>query len=153
MTKYSVILRQIFAAFVIIVSLNGHAHEGEKRESSDQTIAEKSPAPKNSALSADIYEKEESSTVSFSGRVNLIRETDIIEVFFDGKNKGPYVLKEGPSLGELKEKLIKSQKNKNQNVNVKITDDVITSVELTESKAPANKKSDLNSVLDDMIKK
>lgn len=129
---------------LILLSTSVYAHDGT-------TGAAKS----KSTLSADIYEKEDT-TVSFSSRPTLIRETDIIEVFFEGKNKGPYILKDGPSLGLFKERLIKSQKNKNQSVNIKINDDVITSVDLAEAKAAPSeekKKSDLDSVLDDMLKK
>lgn len=108
--------------------------------------------PLESTLAVEIYEKEET-VKSFSAHVSMIRETDTIEVFFDGKNKGPYILKDGPELGALKEKLIKSQKNKNQNVTVKVNEDVITSVDLVEIKAPTQKKSDIDSVLDDILKK
>lgn len=151
MHKSGTILRQparsLLTTLFFIASLSSalvYGHEGD----SDQRDTAKKPKP----LSADIYEKEDT-VKSFSAHVNLIRETDTIEVFFDGNNKGPYILKDDPNLGVFKEKLIKSQKNKNQNVTVKINEDVITSVELTENKAATQKKSDMDSVLDDILKK
>ncbi|MBL7555155.1 MAG: hypothetical protein JNM24_04975 [Bdellovibrionaceae bacterium] len=143
MVTKSIILRQAALALLFIVSFcvveSAHAQDGG--------------AKKSKGLSADIYEKEDSAVKSFTGHVNLIRETDTVEVFFDGKYKGPYLLKDDPNLGAFKEKLIKSQKNKNQNVTVKVSEDVITSVELVENKAPQQKKSDTDSVLDDILKK
>jgi hypothetical protein len=149
----SVILRRFTlkckVAALIIVSLSLHAEsDGEKTDK--KTAAPQ--AAKSHGLSADVYEKEDSIT-SFSAHVNMIRETDVIEVFFDGKNKGPYLLKDDPNLGAFKERLAKSQKNKNQTVTVKVNDDVITNVELTEIKAVEKKKSDLDSVLSDILKK
>ena len=142
----SVILRQVTLTLFLIVSLASLESVQAQEGGGDST------SKKSKALSADIYEKEESAVKSFTGRVNLIRETDTIEVFFDGKNKGPYILKDDPNLGAFKEKLVKSQKNKNQNVTVKLSEDVITGVELVEIKAP-EKKSDTESVLDDILKK
>jgi hypothetical protein len=139
MIAMSTILRQYLIIGIFMVSLPSFADDANDK--------------KQKAMSADIYEKEEPATKSFSGRVNMIRETDTIEVFFDGKHKGPFILKDDPNLGLFKERLAKSQKNKNQNVSVKISDEVITSVELVEIKAPANKKSDMDSVLDDILKK
>lgn len=142
----SVILRRAIVRLFLIVSLV--AFKSVNAQESDGTPRSQKPK----GLNADIYEKEEAAVTSFTGHVNLIRETDTIEVFFDGKNKGPYVLKDDPNLGAFKEKLVKSQKNKNQNVTVKIREDVITSVELAEIKTP-EKKSDTESVLDDILKK
>ncbi len=151
MLASSIILRRLMITFIFIVSLfplNAvNAQESPKDGGNEEGMPKKAKA-----MSADIYEQEDS-IKSFSGHVNLIRETDTIEVFFDGKNKGPYILKEGPNLGAFKEKLIKSQKNKNQNVTVKVNDDAITSVELVEIKAVEKKKSDMDSVLDDILKK
>ncbi|GEM_PF-3505513 len=147
MVTKSIILRQAALALLFIVSFcvveSAHAQDG----------GGEGGAKKSKGLSADIYEKEDSAVKSFTGHVNLIRETDTVEVFFDGKYKGPYLLKDDPNLGAFKEKLIKSQKNKNQNVTVKVSEDVITSVELVENKAPQQKKSDTDSVLDDILKK
>ncbi|OYZ15213.1 MAG: hypothetical protein B7Y39_16460 [Bdellovibrio sp. 28-41-41] len=151
MLASSVILRRPMTTLIFIVSffsLNAVNAQDTPKDGG----AEEGMPKKAKAMSADIYEKEDAVT-SFTGHVNLIRETDTIEVFFDGKNKGPYILKEGPSLGAFKEKLIKSQKNKNQNVTVKVTDDAITSVEIVEIKAVEKKKSDMDSVLDDILKK
>lgn len=147
MRTKSVILRQAALALLFIVSLNG-VKSVQAQEGSGEASTKKSKG-----LSADIYEKEESAVKSFTGHVNLIRETDTVEVFFDGKYKGPYILKDDPNLGVFKERLIKSQKNKNQNVTVKVNEDVITGVELVENKAPQQKKSDTDSVLDDILKK
>ena len=138
MSKISIVLRPLLFTTFIIVSLSSYANEGTGK--------------KSTGMSTDIYEKEDDAK-SFSAHVNLIRETDVIEVFFDGNNKGPYLLKDSPNLGLFKERLAKSQKNKNQNVTVKITDDVITDVEISEIKAKVQKKSDLDSVLDDILKK
>tara|TARA_B110001454_G_scaffold219202_1_gene252017 strand:+ start:109692 stop:110135 length:444 start_codon:yes stop_codon:yes gene_type:complete len=143
----SVILRRLLTSVFFIVSVSSVNAVNAQEGGSDPT-----PPKKSQTMSADIYEKEDS-VKSFSGHVNLIRETDTIEVFFDGKNKGPYILKDDPNLGAFKEKLIKSQKNKNQNVTVKISEDVITGVELVEIKAAEKKKSDIDSVLDDILKK
>lgn len=135
MLKSSINMRHWALGFIFIVSLTVHSQE-------------------KTGASADIYEKEESATKSFSARVNMIRETDVIEVFFDGSSKGPFLLKDDPNLGIFKERLTKSQKNKSQSVNVQVKDEVITNVELAEAKAaPQNKKSDLNTVLDDILKK
>lgn len=142
-----VILRQATLLLFFIVSL-ASVESVQAQEGGGEGNSKK---PK--AMSADIYEKEESAVKSFTGHVNLIRETDTIEVFFDGKNKGPYILKDDPNIGVFKERLIKSQKNKNQNVTVKINEDTITSVELVENKAPQEKKSDIDSVLGDILKK
>lgn len=143
MRATSVILRRLMTTLVFIVSLF----------SVNTVYGQDDSTPKKAkAMSADIYEKEDV-VKSFSGHVNLIRETDTVEVFFDGKNKGPYVLKEGPNLGAFKEKLIKSQKNKSQNVTVKVSEDAITSVEIVEIKPVDKKKSDMDSVLDDILKK
>lgn len=136
-------IAQLALAGIIIVSLSSYAE--------DEGSEKKTPKTSNK-ISADIYEKEDTSS-AFSAHVNLIRETDVIEVFFNGKNKGPYLLKDNPNLGVFKERLAKSQKNKNQTVTVKIVDDVITSVELVEVKATEKKKSDLDSVLGDILKK
>lgn len=134
MFKTSAILRQSVVLLIIMVSL--------------ETLAQQS-----SGLSADIYEKEDPVS-SFSGHVNLIRETDVIEVFFDGPKKGPFILKDDGNLGLFKGRLAKSQTSKNQNVTVQIKDDVITGVELVDAKsAPDDKKSDLDSVLSDILKK
>jgi len=147
MVATRVILRQSTLALFFIVSLSTldfvYAQDGNGDAGSKK--------PK--VLSTDIYEKEESAVKSLTGHVNLIRETDTIEVFFDGKDKGPFLLKDDPNLGVFKERLVKSQKNKNQNVTVKVTEGVITSVELVENKAPQQKKSDTDSVLDDILKK
>ena len=145
----SIVMRRFALSAIIIVSLSTHSEEeGEKSD-------KKSAAPqaaKSHGLSTDVYEKEESAS-SFTAHVNLIRETDVIEVFFDGKNKGPYLLKDDPNLGVFKERLAKSKKNKNQNVTVKVADEVITNVEIVEIKATEKKKSDLDSVLSDILKK
>lgn len=130
-----------FLFFYLLFSLSAYTEENNQI-----------PNPqKSSTLSADIYEKTQD-TKSFSDKVNLIRESDTIEVFFQGKIKGPFVLKDGPELGLFKERLIKSQKSQNQKVTVKIVDDTITSVVLEESKSQ-NKKDDMKGVLDDILKK
>jgi hypothetical protein len=150
MLASSVILRRLMTTLIFIVALiylNPVNAQDNPKDSGEEGMPKKAKA-----MSADIYEKEDAAK-SFSGHVSLIRETDTIEVFFDGKNKGPYILKDDPNLGVFKEKLIKSQKNKNKNVTVKISDDAITSVELVEIKAAEKKKSDMDSVLDDILKK
>lgn len=147
MVAKGIILRQATLALLLIVSLSA-SESAQAQESGGE-----GGSKKNKGLSADIYEKEESAIKSFTGHVSLIRETDTIEVFFDGKNKGPYILKDDPNLGVFKEKLIKSQKNKNQNVTVKVNEDVITGVDLVEIKSQQQKKSDTDSVLDDILKK
>lgn len=157
MSGNGTILRRFAVLGIIIVSLSSFGQNiGENSDPDSSPKKQASPTsqnPKSNSLSADIYEKEDS-IKSFSAHVNLIRETDVIEVFFDGKIKGPFVLKDNPNLGVFKERLAKSQKNKNQNVSVKVTDEAITSVELVETTAPnANKKSDIDSVLDDILKK
>lgn len=146
MSAISIVMRRFTSIAVIIVALSAFSQEGSEKS------APATSAPKKSVLSADIYEKEDSSS-SFTAHVNLIRETDVLEVFFDGKNKGPYLLKDNASLGLFKERLSKSQKNKAQTVTVKITDEVITSVELVEIKKAEKKNGDLDSVLDDILKK
>ncbi len=138
--------RLIFLGF-IIVSLASHSEEGGDKKA----VVDGDDAPK--ASPTQIYEKEESTKGSFTAHVTTIRESETVEVFFDGKNKGPYILKDDPNLGVFKEKLVKSQKKKDQTVNVKTTDDVITGVELVEVKAAEKKKSDLDSVLSDILKK
>ncbi len=144
MNLYRVSLRQFSFLVTFLIALTLTAQDN----------GDTAPKKNKSTLSADIYEKEDSSS-SFTAAVKLIRETDVIEVFFDSpKNKGPYLLKDSPNLGVFKERLSKSQKNKGQTVIVNLADDVITNVELTEKKAAEEKKkSDLDSVLDDMLKK
>jgi len=151
MLASGVILRRLMKTSFFIVSLFS-LNAVNAQESPKDGGGEDASPKKVKPISADIYEQEDA-VKSFTGHVNLIRETDTIEVFFDGKNKGPFMLKEGPNLGAFKEKLIKSQKNKDQNVTVKITDDTITSVEIVEIKAAEKKKSDMDSVLDDILKK
>ena len=102
MVATRVILRQSTLALFFIVSLSTldfvYAQDGNGDAGSKK--------PK--VLSTDIYEKEESAVKSLTGHVNLIRETDTIEVFFDGKDKGPFLLKDDPNLGVFKERLVKS---------------------------------------------
>lgn len=114
-----------------------------------------SPSGPSNKLSADIYEKDANEDKkSLSSKVNFIREMGEIEVFFDGQDKGPYILKEGPNLGLYKDRLIKSQKSKELKVNVKVEKDYIVSVELSETKEkPKDSKSDVESVLDSVFKK
>lgn len=145
MATKSIEMRWLLLLGVIMVSLSARTDDGAEKPGDK-------PPNKPNNLTADVYEKEDAS-VSFSAHVNLIRETDVIEVFFDGKNKGPFLLKDGPNIGLFKERLTKSQKKKEQNVTVKATEDVITSVELVEIKDQEKKKSDLDSVLDDILKK
>ncbi len=153
MSAVSIVMRRLAISSIIIVALTSFSQEGSVKPATEEGDhrALKS-APKKSGLSADIYEKEDSS-FSFTAHVNMIRETDVIEVFFEGKNKGPYLLKEGPNLGLYKERLAKSQKNKTQTVSVKTTDDVITAVEIVEIKKDEKKKSDYDAILDDILKK
>lgn len=124
------------------------------QDSSHNNDSPQSNAPKK-GLSTDIYEKdpnEDNKTIS--AKVNLIREMGDIEVFFDGKDKGPYILKEGPNLGLYKDRLIKSQKSKDLKASVKIEKDYIVSVEISENKEkPKSSKSDVDSVLDSVFKK
>ena len=149
MTKIRIDLRQLSLYFFIIVSLSLKAQEGGE---SDEDKKSDLKAKTKSKLSADIYEKEDT-TLSFSAPVKLIRDSDVVEVFFEGKYKGPYILKNDPNIGVFKERLIKSQKNKKQSVSVKVVDDVITGVELIEQKTTEKKKDDMDSVLDDILKK
>lgn len=124
------------------------------QETGSKNDSPQSSAPKK-GLSTEIYEKdpnEDNKTIN--AKVNLIREMGDIEVFFDGKDKGPYILKEGPNLGLYKERLIKSQKSKDLKASVKIEKDYIVSVEVTENKEkPKSQKSDVDSVLDSVFKK
>lgn len=124
------------------------------QDSSHNNDSPQSKPPKK-GLSTDIYEKdpnEDNKTIN--AKVNLIREMGDIEVFFDGKDKGPYILKEGPNLGLYKERLIKSQKSKDLKASVKIEKDYIVSVEVSENKEkPKSSKSDVDSVLDSVFKK
>lgn len=118
-------------------------------------ISPSSPSGPSNKLSADIYEKDANEDKKIlSSKVNFIREMGEIEVFFDGQDKGPYILKEGPNLGLYKDRLIKSQKSKELKVNVKVEKDYIVSVELSETKEkPKDSKSDVESVLDSVFKK
>lgn len=111
---------------------------------------------KSKKLSSDIYEKEPSQDKrTLSAKVKLVREYgEEIEVFLEGKDKGPFRLKEGPSLGLYKERLIKSQKSKDLKANISLNKDFIVSVEIPKA-APQtnNSKSDVDSVLDSILKK
>ena len=140
-------LRRLISIGFIIVSLFAHSEDISDKKATTESDDKPKPAP------TEIYEKEESTKGSFTAHVTTIRESETVEVFFDGKNKGPYILKDDPNLGVFKERLVKSQKKKDQTVNVKTTDDVITGVELVEVKATEKKKSDLDSVLSDILKK
>lgn len=114
----------------------------------DPTIKSNKPGKLNS----DIYEKEDD-TKTLTGKVKIIRDMESVEVFLETKPSGPFLLKEGPSLGLFKERLIKSQKSSNRTVTIKIKNDYIESVELApESKKPDSKEN-MDSVLDSIFKK
>lgn len=123
----------------------------------DSSLNNDSPqsSKQSKGLSADIYEKDPNEDKkSINAKVTLIREMGDIEVFFDGKDKGPYILKEGPNVGLYKERLIKSQKSKDLKAAVKIEKDYIVSVDVIEVKEkPKDAKSDVDSVLDSVFKK
>lgn len=136
--------------FLIFIQPAVYAQDMGQKHDSPQ-----SASPKKGGLSSDIYEKdptEDNRTIN--AKVHLIREMGDIEVFFDGKDKGPYILREGPNLGLYKERLIKSQKSKDLKASVKIEKDYIVSVEVSESKEkPQSQKSEVDSVLDSVFKK
>lgn len=144
-------MRNLILTFAILIFSYSLAQAQDSGSTNDSP---QSNTPKK-GLSADIYEKdpnEDNKTIN--AKVNLIREMGDIEVFFDGKDKGPYILKEGPNLGLYKERLIKSQKSKDLKASVKIEKDYIVSVEVSENKEkPKNTKSDVDSVLDSVFKK
>lgn len=139
----------IFVLFFL--SLNHSFAQSDSSAKNDSPQSNK----QGKGLSSDIYEKDpDEDKKSINAKVTLIREMGDIEVFFDGKDKGPYILKEGPNLGLYKERLIKSQKSKDLKASVKIEKDYIVSVEVSEPKEkPKDAKSDVDSVLDSVFKK
>lgn len=151
-------MRKLFFTLLYCLLLSQYS-SGQTDSKSDGTGSANpvdSPQSKQSkGLSSDIYEKDpDEDKKSISAKVKLLREMGEIEVFFEGKDKGPYVLKEGPNLGLYKDRLMKSQKSKDQKANVKIEKDFIVSVELPEVKEkPKDSKSDVDSVLDSILKK
>lgn len=136
-------------AFLIFIQPAVYAQDMGQKNDSPQS------APQKKGLSSEIYEKDSNEdNRTINAKVHLIREMGDIEVFFDGKDKGPYILKEGPNLGLYKERLIKSQKSKDLKASVKIEKDYIVSVEVSESKEkPKSQKSEVDSVLDSVFKK
>jgi hypothetical protein len=147
-------MRKLF--FILLYCLFLSQYSLGQSDSAGSTNPVDSPQSKQSkGLSSDIYEKDpDEDKKSISAKVKLLREMGEIEVFFEGKDKGPYVLKEGPNLGLYKDRLMKSQKSKDQKANVKIEKDFIVSVELPEVKEkPKDSKSDVDSVLDSILKK
>ncbi|MCK6597809.1 MAG: hypothetical protein L6Q37_05550 [Bdellovibrionaceae bacterium] len=136
--------KTLITFFLVITSLSVFA-DSSKDDSSQ---------PEKTKLSSQIFEADDKEDKkSFSAKVKMIREMGDIEVFFEGKDKGPFMLPESSSLGLYKERLIKSQKSKNQNVKVKIEKDNITSVELDEATQNKTPKENVDSVIDSMLKK
>ncbi len=155
MRFFSPLELSILFLFSFQLSLGQDVSLGQDDSSQKIDSPQVNPSSPSKKLSADIYEKDTNEDKkNLNSKVSLIREMGEIEVFFEGQDKGPYILKEGPSLGLYKERLIKSQKSKEIKVNVKIEKDYIVSVELTETKEkPKDSKSDVESVLDSVFKK